>query len=89
MRALGEVVGEGAADEFGPDPPVADEVLGGDGGEAVAEDVGGEVAVCGVEAEHGGVGDFDAVGFGGVVGEEEEGVAVVVFGGGCGGGGGE
>ena len=76
MSFLGQIVSERAAGQFGPDPFVAHELHGPGACEAVADDSDGEVAVCGVEAEHGRVGDFDA--FGGVDGGEGEVVVVVV-----------
>ena len=73
---LGQIVSERAVGQFGPDPFVAHELRGRGVGEAVADDSDGEVAVCGVEAEHGRIGDSDT--FGGVGGGEDVVIVVVV-----------
>lgn len=57
---MGKIVSQRAADQFGPDPLIAHQLLGTGAGEAVADDLEGDVAHCGVEADHGWVGDFDA-----------------------------
>ncbi len=48
--------------QFAPDPPVAHQLMWKEGVEAGADDVDDDYAVCRVEADHGRVGDPDALG---------------------------